>query len=145
MASSSMKTLTAEWVEKAEGDFHSCGRKVRAWRHPNPDSACFHAQQCVEKYLKARLQKAGLAFPKTHDLFDLLQRVIPVEPTWTTMNPVLTQLVTYAVFVRYPGTSASRADARRALAGCRSVRTTIRPSLGLKTKLRSADDADIRR
>jgi HEPN domain-containing protein len=57
-----------EWVGKAEGDFHSCLREVRARRHPNPDSACFHSQQCAEKYLQARLQEAGLAFPKTHDL-----------------------------------------------------------------------------
>jgi hypothetical protein len=92
-----MKTLTAEWVEKAEGDFHSCLREVRARRHPNPDSACFHAQQCVEKYLKARLQEAGLTFPKTHDLLDLLKRLLPVEPAWATLNPRLTQLVNYAV------------------------------------------------
>ena len=39
-----MNTLTAEWVEKAEGDFHSCLREVRARKHPNHDSACFHAQ-----------------------------------------------------------------------------------------------------
>ena len=74
-----MKALTLEWIEKAEGDFHSCLREVRARRHPNSDSACFHAQQCVEKYLKARLQKTGLAFPKTHDLLNLLKRVLAVE------------------------------------------------------------------
>ena len=39
-----MKALTAEWVGKAEGDLHSCLREVRARRHHNPDSACFHAQ-----------------------------------------------------------------------------------------------------
>jgi HEPN domain-containing protein len=30
--------------------------------------ATFHAQQCVEKYLKALLVAPGLAFPRTHDL-----------------------------------------------------------------------------
>jgi HEPN domain-containing protein len=128
-----MKAVTVEWVAKAEGDFHSCQREVRARRHPNPDSACFHAQQCVEKYLKARLHEAGLAFPKTHDLLELLKRLLPVEPAWTAMTPAVTQLVSYAVVFRYPGVRASKADARKALAACRSVRRTVRQSLGLKT------------
>lgn len=127
-----MKALTAEWVEKAEGDLHSCLREVRARQHTNPDSACFHAQQCAEKYLKARLQEAGLAFPKTHDLLDLLNRLLAVEPAWTTLNPQLTQLVNYAVVFRYPGISASKADARKALVACRAVRRAVRQSLKLK-------------
>jgi HEPN domain-containing protein len=127
-----MKALTREWVEKAEGDFHSCLREVRARQHPNHDSACFHAQQCVEKYLKARLQEAGFAFPKTHDLLDLLKRVLTFEPAWTVLNPQLTQLVNYAIVFRYPGISASKADAKTALTACRIVRQTVRQSLGLK-------------
>lgn len=127
-----MKALTAEWVEKAEGDFHSCEREVRARRYPNHDSACFHAQQCVEKYFKARLQEAGLPFPKTHDLLDLLKRLLGVEPAWTTLSPQVTQLASYAVVFRYPGISASKADARKALAASRVVRRAARQSLGLK-------------
>lgn len=128
-----MKALAREWIKKAEGDFNSCLREVRARRHPNHDSACFHAQQCAEKHLKARLQEAGSAFPKTHNLLDLLQRDLVVEPSWTALNPALTQLVNYAVVFRYPGLSASKPDARKALTACRSVRRTVRQSLGLKT------------
>ncbi len=128
-----MKALTREWITKAEGDFNSCLREVRARRHPNHDSACFHAQQCVEKYLKARLQEAGLGFPKTHDLLELLKRLLTVEPAWTTLNPALTQLVNYAFAFRYPGISARKADARKALKVCRTVRQTVRRSLGLET------------
>jgi HEPN domain-containing protein len=105
---------------------------VRARRHPNHDSACFHAQQCVEKYLKARRQEAGLAFPKTHDLLELLKRLLTVEPAWTMLNPQLIQLANYAVVFRYPGSSASKADARKALAACRAVRGAVRQSMGLK-------------
>jgi HEPN domain-containing protein len=127
-----MTPLTREWVEKAEGDFHSAQRETRARRHPNYDSACFHAQQCVEKYLKARLQEAGVAFPKTHDLDDLLHLVLPVEPHWAPLRPAVSQLTNYAVVFRYPGPSASEADARQALAHCRLVRKSVRQSLGLK-------------
>ena len=57
-----MKPLTKEWVDKAEGDFITARRELRARKAPNYDAACFHAQQCAEKYLKARLQEEGIAF-----------------------------------------------------------------------------------
>jgi hypothetical protein len=43
-----MNELTAEWVEKAEGDYATAGRELRARRRPNYDAACFHAQQTHE-------------------------------------------------------------------------------------------------
>ncbi len=58
-----MKPVTAEWVEKAEGDFATAGRELRAAPAPNFDAACFHAQQCAEKYLKACLIEAGHVLP----------------------------------------------------------------------------------
>ena len=67
-----MKRLTRQWVDKAEGDFQIVQRELRARKHPNFDGACFHAQQCIEKYLKARLQEANAAFPRVHDLGRLL-------------------------------------------------------------------------
>lgn len=92
----------------------------------------FTRSNARKKYLKARLQEAGLAFPKTHDLLGLLNRLLTVEAAWTTLNPQLTQLVSYAVAFRYPGVSASKADARKALAACRAVRRAVRQSLKLK-------------
>jgi HEPN domain-containing protein len=50
-----MKPLTREWIDKAEGDFATARREIRIRKAPNYDAVCFHAQQCVEKYLKARL------------------------------------------------------------------------------------------
>ena len=126
-----MKRLTLEWIAKAEGDLHSCLRENRARKHPNYDRACFHAQQCVEKYLKARLQEAGTAVPKTHNLEELLRRLLPYEPTWGTLKPTLVQLGNYAVVFRYPGLLASKADARQALAARRLVRRTVRQAFGL--------------
>jgi HEPN domain-containing protein len=40
-----MKPLTAEWVEKAEGDARTARREFRARKEPDFDAACFHAQQ----------------------------------------------------------------------------------------------------
>lgn len=57
-----MKPLTLEWVEKAEKDWNSLQREIRARKNPNYDAACFFAQQCTEKYLKARLVEADIFF-----------------------------------------------------------------------------------
>jgi len=61
-----MRPLTVEWIEKAEGDFATARRELRVQHKPNFDAVCFHAQQTVEKYLKAFLIEGDVAFPKTH-------------------------------------------------------------------------------
>lgn len=98
-----MNPLTVEWVEKSEGDFTTALRELRARKSPNYDAACFHAQQCVEKYLKARLQEAGIAFSKTHNSTFLLDLLLPIEPTWDVFRQKLLALTAFAVAYRYPG------------------------------------------
>jgi HEPN domain-containing protein len=61
-----MKPLTAEWAQKAEGDFTVAQKMLRARKNPVYDAVCFHAQQCAEKYLKAFLQEHERNIPKTH-------------------------------------------------------------------------------
>jgi HEPN domain-containing protein len=127
-----MKPLTREWVEKAEGDFATARRELRARKAPNYDAACFHAQQCAEKYLKARLQEENIPFGRTHNLTALLDLLLPVEPLWEILRPHLRALTIFAVDVRYPGESADKAEAREALTLCREVRCRVRLSLGLE-------------
>ncbi|MFQ5633621.1 MAG: HEPN domain-containing protein [bacterium] len=50
-----MNALVEEWIAKAEADYHSALRDYRARKNPNYDGAGFHAQQCIEKYLKGFL------------------------------------------------------------------------------------------
>jgi len=126
-----MKPITLEWVAKAEGDWDSAQREYRARHRPNYDAACFHAQQCAEKYLKARLEEAAIAFGRTHSLISLLILVLPVEPTWTVLQPHLTALNIYAAAFRYPGSSATRSNAANALKDGRAVRCIVRQSFGL--------------
>jgi len=89
-----MSPITQEWVEKAEGDFATAERESNVTSNPNYDATCFHAQQCIEKYLKARLQEAGITFGKTHDLTSLLDIVLAVEPGWDTLRADLQADVT---------------------------------------------------
>jgi hypothetical protein len=53
-------------VQKAEDDWNAARQLNRVRKDPNYDGVCFHCQQSAEKYLKARLEEAGISFPKTH-------------------------------------------------------------------------------
>lgn len=109
-----MNALTREWIEKAEGDFATAGREMRARRRQNYDAVCFHAQQAAEKYLKAILQENGAAVPRTHNLIDLLGLCLPFDSSLSLQRDLLVILDRYAVLYRYPGDSADRKEARRA-------------------------------
>ena len=103
-----MKPLTQEWIEKAEGDFRTAGRELRAKQLPNYDAVCFHAQQCAEKYLKASLQETDIPVPKIHDLTALLDLLLPRNPEPAVCFRDADRL---RLAVRYPGFSADQAVA----------------------------------
>ena len=110
-----MQPLTTEWIQKADGDLATAWREIRARRSPNYDSACFHAQQCAEKYLKALLQEADIPFGRTHNLSLLLDQLQHRHPELELLRPDLAILNAYAVEYRYPGESADKAIARHAV------------------------------
>jgi HEPN domain-containing protein len=55
---------------------------LRSRKRGRYDGICFHAQQCAEKYLKAKMVEAGKPFSKTHDLEVLLNLAMTIEPLW---------------------------------------------------------------
>src|SRR5438132_14108648 len=113
-----MKPPTREWVKKAENDFKAACQLLRRRKDIVPDAACFFCQQCVEKYLKARLTEASIAFPRTHDLLQLLNLCAPVEPLWAMYAKIVDTMADYAVDFRYAGQSATLREARVALRHC---------------------------
>lgn len=125
-----MNPITAEWVQKAEGDFAMVLREARARKNPSYDGACFHAQQCAEKYLKACLCEAGIKFAKIHDLVTLLEQVLAAEPAWEVYREDMAYISGFAVDFRYPGDSADKESADDARKLCRKFRLVARKSLG---------------
>lgn len=118
-----------EWVDKADGDHASAMREIRARKLPNYDAACFHAQQCIEKYLKALLVKHSIPFSKMHDLEVLLDLCLPLYPLWETMRDDMQLLTQYAVQFRYPGESADKEEARKAVLAMNRTRDEIANAL----------------
>ncbi|HID30502.1 MAG TPA: HEPN domain-containing protein [Desulfobacterales bacterium] len=98
---------------------------------------CFHAQQGMEKYLKAWLIEHGVDFPKTHDLEALAKLCLPSLPELQSLIDGLRFLTSFAVEIRYPGIFASKADAdcclHTALRGRDILRRQFRLEEGKRT------------
>ena len=72
-----MAPLIREWVKKAENDLLTAVHTLKLGKLAPPETISFHAQQCVEKYLKAVLVMQGETVPKIHDIEVLLFMVRP--------------------------------------------------------------------
>lgn len=121
-----MSELRDEWVRKAEED-----ATVAEWASGagHSDAACFHAQQTVEKYLKALLVAQGKDFPKSHALRTLFD-LTGMSGSESDLDE-LRWLTRVAGEVRYPGESATREDAERATRIMTRWRSRLRTALGL--------------
>lgn len=94
------------------------------------DTVCFHAQQCVEKHLKALLVLRATAFPKTHDIGVLLA-LIPARRRPKLDKSVRDRLTAYATVLRYPGAGPDvpLSEARKAVTVARRIRKEVRQQL----------------
>lgn len=125
-----MKKITEEWIKKAEEDYLVTTRESEA--KPMVGYAiCFHAQQCIEKYMKAILQEKEIEFEKIHDLGVLLEQSKDILPELIGYRDELIKLSTYAVDVRYPGFDISEKEANECVEIMRKLRQIIRSYFGL--------------
>jgi HEPN domain-containing protein len=96
-----------EWMAKAEGDWEALEILLSRDSPRLRDSVVFHAQQCVEKLLKARLIQLGQSVDKIHDLAALSRQLEAVDGQWSWDAEDLTDLSSGAVLARYPGFETS--------------------------------------
>ncbi len=121
--------VAAEWVAKAEGDLKAAAQILKIKRECPTDTVVYHAQQCVEKYLKAVLSSEGIPFPKTHNI-RLLVDLVPQAFSPSLDEDEQDMLTDYATGARYPGWGEiPLAEARKALAMARRVRKVLRSTL----------------
>ena len=93
------------WVAKAAEDREAL--EVLAAAAPCLRSAaCYHAQQCAEKALKAVLVRYDDVPPRTHDLGVLLTRLTAFLPDLPPEVLSVVSLTEYATLARYPGAEA---------------------------------------
>ena len=126
----SIYAVAREWTAKADNDLANAVQALRLKKRCPTDTVCFHAQQCVEKYLKGLLILRGIAFPKTHNIEELLF-LVPAELRPDLEPQEQARLTAYATVTRYPGDyePIPLAEARRAVQTARPVRQEIRQVL----------------
>ena len=116
------------WTKKAEGDLRAA-RLLLAANPPEPDAVAFHAQQAVEKYLKAYLVHLGVDPPRTHDLITLFDLIAPHDDRLEPLRESARPLSPLAVQVRYPFADATVEEAREALGHAEDISTAVQQHL----------------
>jgi HEPN domain-containing protein len=120
-------SVPADWVLKAEEDLAAAEKLL------SPGAECpfaavgFHAQQCVEKYVKAMLVCDDIPFPKTHDIA-AVAGLLPQGVALPLDVEMMERLTDYATVTRYPGgyDPVTREDAEEAVEAARRVREAAR-------------------
>lgn len=116
-----------QWLKKAENDVITA-RQTLALEDGPTDTPCFHAQQAVEKSLKALLTVNGIVFPYTHDVIALLDMSIDLMTELACFREVCAELSAYGVDVRYPGdfVDPPREDAHSALKVAENITSLVK-------------------
>jgi HEPN domain-containing protein len=96
------RDLVRGWLAKAEEDLLAADA-ILAWAMSSYGLASFHAQQAVEKALKALLTRHALVFEKTHNIRQLLLIADRAESGIADRLAEASRLTLYAVESRYPG------------------------------------------
>ncbi|MBI2302246.1 MAG: HEPN domain-containing protein [Armatimonadetes bacterium] len=113
------------WLAKADEDLlvatHSLGLGARC-----PTAVvCYHAQQCVEKSIKAFLVDQGTPFPYVHDI-GLLHGLVALSDRFSLSSHDERELTLSATAMRYPGGGTpSLAEAEAAVETARRVRADL--------------------
>lgn len=120
------RKILADWLHNADADM-DLAEHLLSEGAPFPGAIAFHCQQAAEKYLKAFLTWRQIAFPKTHDLEELLDIVETVEGNLAASLRDVIVLTPYGVELRYPGDrpSATPETARKAVGLAREVRDGV--------------------
>jgi len=96
-----LKDYVDKWLFRADEDLAVIDRLIQTDPQAYASTICFHAQQAVEKYLKALLACKGVDFPRTHDVDFLLAECRKVSPGQFDQID-LKSLTDFGVSVRYP-------------------------------------------
>ena len=95
-----MKAITREWLAKADEDLAAAQALLA---HPElTNIVAFHAQQAVEKALKAALEELELGPLRTHSLTRLCASVRPYYAVIADLD-MLDRLEAVYIEARYPG------------------------------------------
>ena len=119
-----------QWITFANEDLQFAQHGLTITKKPPHRLIAFHAQQSVEKYLKAFLVFKNVDFPHTHNISRLLELCSKYN-TWSTDLKDAKQLTAFAISSRYPGEDeeVTRDEAVKAVFIAANVREVVRKTL----------------
>ena len=120
-----------QWISYADDDLRLAKNTLETMKEDCPyHLVAYHAQQCVEKYLKAYLVCSCIDFPYTHDIFQLMQ-LFGKEAKWVEKIQDAKELTIYAVSARYPeeNDKVTKKEAYQAISVADNVKLVIRTAL----------------
>jgi HEPN domain-containing protein len=96
------KDTAVKWFVKADNDYKT-GSDEFATEEPATDTVCFHAQQCIEKYLKGFLAFHNREIEKTHNLSLVLKQCLAIDVRFIQLQDKNIDILTpHATVYRYP-------------------------------------------
>ena len=119
------------WFEKADNDYTIALESLDSGR-PVSDMICFHAQQCIEKYLKGFLLFHDREIDKTHKLSALILSCEEIDPAFSELRiKGIDALTPYATTYRYPDDFyiPTIDEAKSSLLSADFVRTFVRKAI----------------
>lgn len=96
-----MTKIIKQWFKYAATDLKMAKNSLNFSTEFKAISA-FHSQQCAEKAIKGYLAHHKVRFPKTHNINDLIDLVIDIDPILAKKVRKSRILTDYAVVYRYP-------------------------------------------
>lgn len=113
-------------IQKAEIDIKTIENLFKIDDSP-PESICFHAQQAIEKYLKAYLQFLNIAYRHSHDLDYLIELIVSQDQYFNKFYEISDELTPFAVNIRYETESGeySLEDAKKAFEKVQEIKKII--------------------
>jgi HEPN domain-containing protein len=114
------------WLSKANEDLRAADAAMKA-DPPVLGVALFLAQQAAEKSMKAFLTWHDQSFRKTHNLVEIGEQCVAIDPSLEPLFRKAARLSEYAWKFRYPGEPAEpiRDEAEKAIDLAREVRSAI--------------------
>ena len=125
--------VAREWTSKGDNDLKNAVHTLKLGKDCPTDTVCFHAQQCVEKYIKAFLVALEKPFPRTHDVESLIS-LMPKDVRLGLTVEEQRRLTEYATVLRYPGPyeAIPLTEAKQAVKLAQRVQRKIRKLLETK-------------
>ena len=125
-----LRQKVLQWLVYAEEDLRLARHGLTLKSNCPYRLIAYHAQQCVEKHLKAYLVHQSIDFPYTHNIARLLELCAEHAP-WAENLTDAEELTPFAITARYPGEDeeVSRTEATRAIEIAERVRKVVRAAL----------------